>query len=173
MKMVRERADARWLPSRHRFALFRLVAYAVFRSNGPRSQPGLALGIDRDQSALENYTVAAWIMGSATCFAFALLDGVLMAPVATVLAPFVAAVVLQVFVVVPGLVRRNRDNTGQNSFITMAAMALTAIYLTQSDRWIRVVAWLFLASLAANAVASVIARLLRNRFAALENDLLT
>lgn len=174
MRVVRERADARWLPSRHRFAIFRLLAYALFRSSGPKPQPGLALGIDRDQSALENYTVAAWIMGSATCFAFALLDRVMAAPAAAMIAPFAAAAVLQVFVVAPGLVPglRNRDNTGPNSFMTMMAMALTAFYLAQSDRWFRVVAWLFLASLAANGIASLIARLLRARFTAVENDLL-
>ena len=76
------------------------------------------------------------------------------------------------FVVVPGLVRRNRDNTGQNSFITMTAMAVTAIYLTQGDGWVRAVAWLFLAILAANAIASLIAYLLRARFAAVEDNLL-
>lgn len=172
MKVIRERADARWLPSRHRFAFFRLVAYALFRSSGAKPQPGMALGIDRDQSALENYTVAVWIMGSATCFAFALLDRVLATAAAIIFAPFVAAVVLQVFVVVPGLVRRNRDNTGQNSFITMTAMAVTAIYLTQSDGWVRAVAWFFLAILAANAIASLIAYLLRARFAAVEDNLL-
>jgi hypothetical protein len=173
MKMVRERADARWLPSRHRFALFRLLAYARFRSTGPIAEPGLALGIDRDQSAIENYTVAAWVMGTATCFVFALLDRVLVTPAAIALAPFVAASILQAFVVAPGFVSgwRNRDNTGPNSFLTMLALALTAIYLAQSDRWVRAVAWLFLASLAANAIASLIARLLRTRFAAAENDL--
>lgn len=174
MKLIRERADARWIPSRHRFALFRLVAWALFRASGPKPQPGLALGIDRDQSAIENYTVAAWIMGSASCFAFALLDRVLVTPAAAVIAPFAAAVALQVFVVAPGFVRgwRNRDNTGTNSFVTMTAMAVTAIYLAQSDRWVRVAAWLFLGSLAANAVASMIARLLQSRFAAAEHDLL-
>lgn len=174
MKVIRERADARWLPSRHRFAIFRLVAYALFRRSGPRPQAGLALGIDRDQSTVENHTVAAWVMGSATCFAFALLDRALVTPAALALAPFVAVVALQAFVVAPGFVRgwRNRDNTGANSFATMTALAVMAIYLAQSDRWVRVVAWLFLASLAANAIASLIARLLRARFAAVERDLL-
>lgn len=175
MKLVRERADARWLPSRHRFALFKLVAWTRFLSSGPRPQAGLALGIDRDQSAIENYTVAAWVMASASCFAYALLDRVLVSPAAAVLAPFVAAVVLQVFVVAPGFVRgwRNRDNTGANSFLTMTAIAVMAIYLAQSERWVRVIAWLFLASLAMNAIASLVTRMLRPRFAAAEHDLLS
>lgn len=174
MKMVRERADARWLPSRHRFALFRLFAWTRFRSSGPKPQAGLVLGIDRDQSAIESYTVAAWTMVSGTCFAFELLDRVLISPAAAVLAPFVAAAILQLFVVAPGFVKgwRHRDNTGPNSFVTMTAIAVMAIYLAQSDRWVRVVAWLFLGSLAMNAIASLIARLLRRRFAADERDLL-
>ncbi len=174
MKVVRERADARWLPSRHRFALFKLLAWTRFRSSGPKPQAGLALGIDRDQSAIENYTVAAWIMASASCFTFALLDRVLLSAAAAVLAPFVAAAVLQVFVVAPGFVKawRNRDNTGLNSFVTITAITVTAIYFAQSDQWVRIIAWLFLASLAMNAIASLVTRLLRARFAADEHDLL-
>ena len=174
MKVVRERADARWLPSRHRFAIFRLIAWALFRSMGPRTEPGLALGIDRDQSALESYVVATWTMASATCFAFALLDRVLLSPVAAVLAPICAAVGLQVFVVTPGLVKglRDRDNTGVNSFTTMLAMSVTALYLIQGSQWIRGVAWFFLACMGLNALASIVAWLMRARFAAIENELI-
>lgn len=173
MKVVRERAEARWLPSRHRFAIFRLAAYAVYLATRQRtSQPGLALGIDRDQSAAENYTVAAWIMGSATCFLFALLDRVLVTTAAAILAPVAAAMALQVFVVAPGFLKigRERDNTAINSFITMLTMSVTALYLTQDDRWVRAIAWSFLVCLAANAVAWLITRILAGRFAAAENE---
>ena len=173
MKVVRERADARWLPSRHRFAIFRLIAWALFRRMGPKPEPGLALGVDRDQSALESYVVATWIMVSATCFAYALLDRVLPSPVAAVLAPVAAVIVLQLFVVTPGLVKvwRDRDNTGVNSFITMLAMSVTALYLLQGNQWIRGVAWSFLGCMGVNALASIVAWLLRARFAAVENEL--
>jgi hypothetical protein len=175
VKVVRERADARWLPSRHRFAIFRLIAWALFRRMGPTREPGLALGIDRDQSALESYVVATWIMASATCFTFALLDRVLLSPVAAVLAPISAVIALQVFVVAPGLVKawRDRDNTGINSFITMLVMSVTALYLIQEDHWSRSVAWFFLVCLGVNALASIVAWLMRNRFAAMENELIT
>ncbi|MGZ8868037.1 MAG: hypothetical protein ACXW2P_06810 [Thermoanaerobaculia bacterium] len=172
MKVIREQAEARWLPSRHRSAIFRLAAYARFRASPKRRQPGLALGIDRDQSAAESYTVAVWVMASATCFLFALIDRVLVTPAAAILAPVAAAAALQVFMVAPGLVKswRQRDNTAINSFITMLAMTVTAIYLTQDDRWVRVVAWSFLACLAANAVAWIVTRFMAGRFAAAENE---
>ena len=175
MKVVRDRADARWLPSRHRFAIFRLIAWALFTTVGPKPEPGLALGIDRDQSALESYAVATWIMVSATCFAFALLDRVLFSAVAAVFAPIAAVIVLQLFVVAPGLVKRwrDRDNTGTNSFITMLAMSVTALYLVQGDQWIRGVAWFFLVCMGVNALASIVAWLLRARFAAIEHELIT
>jgi hypothetical protein len=172
VKVIREQAAARWLPSRHRFAIFRLGAYALYRASSKRKQPGLALGIDRDQSAAESYTVAVWVMGFSTCFLFALLDRVLVTTAAAILAPVAAAAALQVFVVAPGFVKslRERDNTGLNSFITMLAMTVTAIYLAQDDRWVRVVAWSFLCCLAANALAWIITRLMAGRFAAAENE---
>lgn len=172
MKVIREQAEARWLPSRHRFAIFRLAAYARYRTSPRRNQPGLALGIDRDQSAVEIYTVAAWLMGSATCFLFALLDRVLVTPAAAILAPVAAAIALQVFVVAPGFVKswRERDNTAVNSFLTMLTMTMTAIYLAQDDRWVRIVAWSFLACLAANAAAWIITRFMAGRFDAAESE---
>jgi hypothetical protein len=175
MKVIRGRSDARWLPSRHRFAIFKLIAYGVFRASGPRPQPGLALAIDRDQSAMESHMVAGWVMVCASSFTFALLDGVLHAGAATILAPIVAAILLQVFVVAPGLVPslRWRDNVGINSFITMLALTLAALHFAQSARWPRVVAWAFLASMAMNALASIVVRLMRHRLAAADDEPVT
>jgi peptidoglycan-N-acetylglucosamine deacetylase len=161
VKIVRDQPHARWLPSRFRFAAFRLLAWAIFRSKQqPAAQPDgtLILGIDRDQSALENYTMAVWMSVVTTSFAFVFLDRVLSRGFAIVLAPIVAQVVLQLFVVwqlFGPASWRNRNNIDVNSFIGMMIVTIVAIYFVGSDHWVRYVAWAFLASLAVNAVAAM------------------
>ncbi|HKR65275.1 MAG TPA: hypothetical protein VJZ00_16200, partial [Thermoanaerobaculia bacterium] len=66
MRMIRGRRDARWLPSRHNFALFRLLAYLRCRTLAPEPADVMIM-IDRHQSTLENYTVSAWIFVTLTC----------------------------------------------------------------------------------------------------------
>src|SRR5688500_10333131 len=99
LKIVRDRLDARWLPSRFRFAIFRLIAYVVFRLTRQKEERGIVVVIDRDQSAIENYSVAAVVMLVVTSFAYAALTRFLVRPAAIVLAPFAASAILQWFTI--------------------------------------------------------------------------
>ena len=55
MNVVVDRPDGRWLPSRHRFALARLIGYLRLRraKAAVRHSEHLILPIDRDQTAAE------------------------------------------------------------------------------------------------------------------------
>ncbi|HUP50453.1 MAG TPA: hypothetical protein VNA04_16890 [Thermoanaerobaculia bacterium] len=173
MRVARGRADARWLPSRHRFAASRLIAYLVFRSIGPKERPGIVLAVHRDQSALENHAVGAWLMGSLTCFSFGILERFMTWPAAAILSPFAALVFVQVFPVLPvvGPPRvRQRSNADLVSFLTMFATTMLAIYFAGTGGWVRYPAWVFLAVLGVNGAAWVVARLMRGRFEAAERE---
>src|SRR4051794_21762234 len=66
---IRNRPEARWLPSRHRFALFRLYALLRLVSAKPeQTEAELVLPIERDQSAHEQYAVALWIYVTAVAY---------------------------------------------------------------------------------------------------------
>lgn len=154
MRFVRDRDDARWLPSRFHFALFRLFAIARMSSMEPRTRPGIIVAIDRYQSTFENYTISAWYFATVSCFFAALMP----LPVAIAVASFV----VQIPIYVVG--RGQRVNT----IIFMSAATLAAVYLATTNTWIRYVAWQFLAILALNAIASLILLPMRGRIRKLE-----
>jgi hypothetical protein len=66
MKFVRGHAEARWLPSRHNLALFRLYAYLRLR-NAQHETRDVILGIDRHQSSTEAWVVAVWTTITGAC----------------------------------------------------------------------------------------------------------
>ena len=76
MNVVVNRPEARWLPSRHRFALAQLIAFARLRrgeqqvANGPDH---LILSANRDQSAAESYAVAVWVFVTVAAYLLAIL----------------------------------------------------------------------------------------------------
>ncbi|MBV8546295.1 MAG: hypothetical protein JO088_16250, partial [Acidobacteria bacterium] len=63
MNVVADKPEAHWLPSRHRFALSRLIAYAKLRRARAiaKNAEHLILPIDRDQTAAEMNGVALWV----------------------------------------------------------------------------------------------------------------
>ena len=67
MRVVRGRADARWLPSRHNFALFRLAAFLRLRRARPEPCDGSCV-IDRHQSAMETWLVMSWVTLTFACY---------------------------------------------------------------------------------------------------------
>lgn len=169
MKVVRDRADARWLPSRHHFALFRLVAFLRMRSAKPEPRPGLVLVVDRGQTAIEHHGISLWIMLTVTCYVaatlFATWPVVLALPVAFV----VAAFAIEVPVVLGGLVLPSRANAVQVMLVLLAAAA----YFATQRTWARFAAWQFLALVALNAVAALIVFLLREPIARLERGVVS
>jgi len=169
VKAVRDREDARWLPSRHHFALFRLLAFLRLRVAKPRRRPGLVLIVDRDQSALENHSVASWIgltlagyLASSVLASWPLLLAI---PAALLF----AGAIVQVMVVGGGLlVFLFPNRIRANSILFMTIMLLLAAYFARQDSWARFVAWQFLALVALNAIAAAIVFLLRGPIARLE-----
>jgi hypothetical protein len=170
MKLVHGNAAAHWLPSRHNFALFRLLAYLRLRNARPLPAE-VILGIDRHQSNTETWTVTAWVTVMATIF----IATVFAVPLAL---SFILAVLgFQVALITSGLTlaplwnavtRLDTPGVKVSSFAIMALLAAGAAYCTTRPTWVRFAGWQFLAMLALNAVAAVIVFLLRGPIAQLE-----
>jgi hypothetical protein len=166
MNVVHDRPRAKWLPSRHRFALARLVAFIVLESGGKAGASDvdrIILAIDRDQSAIENYAVAIWFVATTTCFIAALLP--LPIPVALLAAFVPALIAVQIPLHFTGPLFRSR---GVNAVFTMMCGAAAALYFASQHSWARLPAYAFLGVVALNAAAAVVMWLLRGRVRAAE-----
>ncbi len=172
MRIVRGRADARWFPSRHHFALFRLFAYLKLRRAKPEPWDG-TLVIDRHQSATETWMVMSWMTLTLACYlAVTLFAGWHVAPAMLVALPL-AIVLFEVPAIVSALTiaplfRTNGSRV--NGFVVMLLFSAASAYFARHPSWIRFVAWQFLALLALNALAAVIAFPLRHSMAHLEAE---
>lgn len=178
MKLVRGRADARWFPSRHNFALFRLAAYLHLR----RAQPEhghVILIIDRHQSATETWLVMSWVTLTFACYlaatlfvdwhiALALLVSL---PLAIVLLEVPAMIsALTIAPVLRSMTQGRANGIRVNSVVVMLLFSAASAYFAFHPTWIRFVAWQFLALLALNAIAAVIAFSLRDAITRLETN---
>jgi len=168
MRVVRDRGEARWLPSRHRYALARLIAFLRLRRARSEPEPGLILAIDRDQSTPENFAVGLWVWFSWSCYAAAILPGAwkLAAPIigqVCVQAPIVASLILPLF-------GRDRyaNNHRINSVLLFVLLIVASSYFATVPTWVRFVAWLVFAVFALNALAAAVLFLLRGSVRELE-----
>jgi hypothetical protein len=165
LNVVIDRPEARWLPSRHRFALARLIAYIRLRFDRPAAArpEHLILPIDRDQTAAEINGVAIWVFATTTCYVAASLPFTL--PLSIVLAIPLAAIAIHVPIVTIGpavrLVMGDGNHIGILSVITMGLLLIASSYAVTTTSWARFVAWLFIAVLVANCTAAAILWLLR------------
>lgn len=177
MNAVRDRADARWLPSRFDFALFRLFAYFRLKASKPQPQPGLVLSIERHQSAVENYfiTICVWVVVAA--FLASIIGATLPLTAACLLALPATGVLVSVEIVVIGvatpLVRKllrlsDDSNAGVNSVVIGAIALSSAAMLTIGSSPLRHIGTAYLLLLAANVLASLVVFLMRRRIAGLE-----
>lgn len=179
MKIERPQATVPWVPSRYRYALFRLVAYArLARTSIRRGVPDdtKVLAIDRDQSTGEAYTMAMLVWFTSAAFTAHLLSSRLVLAAAIVIAiplaafAFNAAIVLMGIAITPLLhligLPRGPHNIGANSAVILVALGLAASYFATATGWVAVPAWIFLACLAANGVAAIILFTLRGRMRA-------
>ena len=171
MRMVRGKAEARWLPSRHRFALCRL--YAFLRLSAAKAEPreAVMLVVDRDQTAWEHHATSVWIVITVTCYLAATLFRALPVVLAIVVAIPVAAALIEVPIVAGGFLMRGRG--GPNGVFFMVLMIAASAYLARHASWVRFVAWQFLGVLAVNAVAAAIVFLLRGPIARLERGVVS
>lgn len=164
MKMVRGHGEARWMPSRHNFALFRLYAYLRLR-NAPHEPNDTILAIDRYQSNAEAMLVAMWLFVTTTCG----LAGTMFSwPVAFL----VAVVGIHAIMVASGVVfvtlLPERIVLRVNSIWMMTLFASLGAYCSTRSSWVRFVGWQFFALVALNAVAAGIVFLLRGPIARTE-----
>jgi hypothetical protein len=168
VKTVRRRSEARWLPSRHRFAIFRL--YGLLRLAMATNEAGsadIALTIDRDQSNDEQYAVALLVFATVTSYLAVLLPFV--TPVAIAMAIPLSGFAVQVPVFIVGsLLPRWRNNLSINSVVLMATITAASIYFARGGSWAHFVAWFFLGTLIANGAAWCIVFLLRGRIAEID-----
>ncbi|HEX7154477.1 MAG TPA: hypothetical protein VF618_23530 [Thermoanaerobaculia bacterium] len=176
MRFVRNRAEGRWLPSRHHFALFRLAAYLRLRAAKPEPQPGLMLAVTRDQSMGENYGFAIWFLLSNAAFLAPYLP--LPLPLAFVVAVPLVALLLQfpcflMGAVVMPLLTRNflRNNQRMNMTVLLVISTTLAASHVRQLSFAGVVAWQFFGLIVLNAVAAVILFLLRDDIERLEQAL--
>lgn len=180
MRAVRGRADARWFPSRHNFALFRLAAYLRLRRARPEHRDGM-LVIDRHQSATETWLVMSWVTLTFACYLAATLFVDWHIALALTVSLPLAVVLLEVPAILSALTiapllhsiaGTRASGVRINGVVIMllfsAASAYFALHPTLPPTWIRFVAWQFLALLALNAIAAVIAFPLRHSIARLE-----
>lgn len=179
MKIVRDRAEARWLPSRHRFALFRLWAFARLKNAKAEPRPGLMLMVDADQSAVESYTASMWIALTTIAYVASEFAELLPLPIAIAVAVPIGIVAMQVPIYVMGVailpaiqaIARTRLVVANfNSIFLIALHVVVASFYALERTWVRFVAWQFLAVIALNAFAAIIVFLLRGPIARLESE---
>lgn len=173
MKLVRDRADARVLPARHNFALFRLVAFLRARKVRPQ-RADVIVALDRHQSNTETTLVACWYFATSTCFVAATLFVSWPLPLALLVSLPLVLVGVEVPVVFLGVVlplaRVRVDTVRVNSILMMALLAGASAYLVRGASWVRFAALQVLVLFALNAIASAIVFLLRDSIARLEES---
>lgn len=187
MRMVWDRPEARWLPSRFRFALFRLFAWCRFHAGRTQSQRigRLALAIDRDQSTVEQYSIATWILLTLSCYLAAFLTSMwhLAQPwraLTIVLTPLLAAVLVEIIFHASGAVAvplwnamtgsRIENNIRLNSLVHMTFLFAVSAYFASMPGWVRPIAWIALSLFVMNGVAAVVLFAMRRRLDALERE---
>ncbi|MEK6374176.1 MAG: hypothetical protein AABO58_15925 [Acidobacteriota bacterium] len=155
----------KWLPSRHHFALARLIALMMLKTT-PRPAADVdrvMFAVDRHQSTAENYAVSILFTAITTCYIATMLP--LAAPLALVSALPLALIAIQILLVAGGLIVRS---IAANSAFMMLCAVAASLYFATRTTWVRFAAYTFLAVVALNAIAFVVMWLLRDRVRELE-----
>lgn len=168
MRIVRGRADARWLPSRFNYGLFRLFAYARLKAAKPEPRD-VALVIDANQNPMESFAIGVWTTLTLACYAAGTLFASWPLPLGLLAGVVVGMTCLQIPVVLIGLMLRTRNNIPLTAGVMMALLIGAAVVFARAESWLRFVAWQFLAVLALNALAAGIVFLLRHAVAEMEH----
>lgn len=179
MKVVRGRADARWLPSRFNFALFRLFAFLRMRNAKPEVRD-VALIIDRNQNAIESFALSVWIPLTLACYVAAMLPARWPRSIALIAALPIAVALPQIAIIIFGtlfiplwnaLTRRRVENVmGVTSAGMMLPFFAATLWIARSQSWARFAAWHVLVLAGLNAIAAAILFLLRDSMAELERS---
>jgi hypothetical protein len=158
MRLVRDRAEARWLPSRHRYALVRLIAFAMLRGARPEPRRGLILAVDRDQSAAENMAIGVWaVLTTAFYFAAPMHGAWKLFAVPLALIAVQVPIYLMGAVVLPLFGRPfYAYNHRHNSAFLWVLLMLASSYFATTGGWTRFVAYFFFGVVALNALAAIV-----------------
>lgn len=171
MKLARNRARARWLPTRFQFSLFRLWALVRFRTARDEGSQNMFLAIESGQSAIESYSVAVFALAATACYLAAALSGILPPVLAAGISLALAGWVLQVplFVVGP-LLPRNRNNQGIVSAATLGCLLAASAFAAGSPSWIRFVGWTVIAAAGLEVLAFLVLLPLRGTITRMEAE---
>jgi hypothetical protein len=176
VRLVRGRADARWFPSRHNFALFRLAAFLRLR-HAPPEPRNVILVIDRHQSAAETWLVMSWVTLTLACYLAVTVFVDWNVAVALLVSLPLAIALLEVPAIVSALTiapawralrGADADSIRINGIVVMLLFVAASAFFATHPTWVRFVAWLFLALLALNGIAAVVVFSLRGSIAQLE-----
>ncbi|MGZ4778567.1 MAG: hypothetical protein ACXV5L_05180 [Thermoanaerobaculia bacterium] len=181
MNIARPQAAVPWVPSRSRYAIFRLIAYVrlLKKAGEPCVRDEMrVLALDRDQSTAEHYTIALLVWLTVAAFFAAMLSARVILPVAIIIAIPLAALFLNAAVVATGVAMtallgalgmpRDASRIVPNSWIFLTGLSLSSSYFAMATTWVRYPAWLFLLTLAVNGAASIALFFLRARVRAAE-----
>lgn len=167
MRLVRGRGEARWLPSRHNFALFRLLAWLRYRNAKPAPDDGILM-IDRHQSRFETWAVMLWFLASTACFIASALPWSL--PLALLAGVAIAIPLFQLVIFVSGLAlwplfrritRAAMIPYRFNGAFLMGMFLAAAAYCATRATWVRFAGRQVLVFAVLNAVAAAIVFFLR------------
>jgi len=147
MEIIEDNPAALWLPSRHRFALSRLIAFAIHgRVHPAMNVDHLLLAIDRDQSAIETYAMSIWVLVVSVCYVAAVL-------------PLSPAVSIALAIPIAWFLLQLPIPFGANSAVLLLIQFCAAAYFATVQGPVHLAAWFSLTIFIANAAASVIDRL--------------
>ena len=171
MRVVRDCPRAQDLPSRYHFALARLLSFAASRFRSPAAAPvdRVVYALDRDQSGVENYSVAIWFVVTLACYLGFLLP--LRAPFNILAAIVIAPLSVQIAIPLFGgafTLMGMKNNVTIVSAAIMSVMIAMSSYLATATEPVRLVAWFFLIIVALNAIAWLILLPLRDHIRELE-----
>lgn len=178
MTLIRNHPEARWLPSRCHFALFRLFAYVRLVTSRAVEDIPTVYAIDSEQNAFENFAVSALFviapaayvaaaLGHAVPLFLAIAIGVVATPLIVHL-PFFAIglVVMPLWRRITG--KPPGTNVPATSFGTMLLLFAASVWFVFRPGWPRFIAYAVLALFALNATAAVVVLALRRRIAEAE-----
>jgi len=169
MRAVRNRADARWAPSRFNFAIFRLGVLIIGSRVPVEDRADDVLVIDRNQNSVESYAVSFWLVASLSAYTQSLMVRPVGWIAATLLSVPIVLASLQIIVVAGGFVvlpAPGSDHTPFNGALLMTVFAALSAWIASTSLWSRHIGMLFLIIVAINATAAVVIRLLGKQVAA-------
>jgi hypothetical protein len=191
MKAHVELAEGRRLPSRYRYAMFRLTAFMILRWRAPHQASSTDLRyvviIDRDQNPIESFAFSLFLVtwgaayGSTVATLYWGVRPAVAAGLFPVLFMIMPLVVQAVLYVVAGLMAVSRraglavadtNHAVQTAVLFLVIFVVAAIASNSGRLLLAVLGWIWFALLGLNAAAAVLMRLLSKPVEAAEAHLL-